>query len=349
VRFDAVPEETGGETEQFDITQNTFDATTTLSLSTVAIRVGYGYDSFDRTGRAFANMTDNKFRVSVDTLRTQYLTIRAGYDYTQRKGSGFSQSAIEDGGAQSGLRFYDEADRNSHKASVVFTVSPTAMVDFSASVATGREEYKGAGHQFGLLNADVNDYTFSVGLTPNDRTDAGITYGRSTYSSLQLSRNANPPPDPTWTDPTRDWTMDNDEKVNTFTAYVNVMKLVKDSELRFGYDFNDSDNAYLLGGPRTTSLAALGQFVPLPNVTNQWQRFTVDYKVFLARNLGLGLGYWYEKFEVSDFNTIDTNGPVGFAAPTGTPRIDWLGGLMTGYGNRPYTGQTVFVRLLYRF
>ena len=30
-------------------------------------------------------------------------------------------------------------------------------------------------------------------------------------------------------------------------------------------------------------------------------------------------------------------------------RIDWLGGLMTGYGNRPYTGHTAFVRLLYRF
>jgi cysteine synthase len=31
------------------------------------------------------------------------------------------------------------------------------------------------------------------------------------------------------------------------------------------------------------------------------------------------------------------------------PRIDWLGALTTGYGNRPYTGNTGYVRLLYRF
>ena len=375
VRFDGVPEETGGETEQFDVTQDTLDATATMSLGSVAVRTGYGYDSFHRTGRSFANMTDRRFKLSVDTLRTQYLTIRAGYDYTQRRGEGFSESAIEDGGAQPGLRFYDEADRNSHRTSVIFILSPIDILDFSATLGTSREKYLGEGHEFGLLNADVSDYTFGVTVTPSDRADFGVTYGRNDYSTFQKSRNANPdctlfPPCPasgynSWKDPNRDWTLDNDERVNTFNAYVDVMKLYKDSELRFGYDFNDSDNAYLHGGPRVTALktntiltggdtapCAAGLtscFLPLPNVTNQWSQFTVDYKLFLGNNIGIGLGYWYEKLEISDFNTIDTNGPVGFAAATGTPRIDYLGGLMTGYGNRPYTGQTGFVRLLYRF
>jgi hypothetical protein len=40
---------------------------------------------------------------------------------------------------------------------------------------------------------------------------------------------------------------------------------------------------------------------------------------------------------------------VGFAAATGVPRIDWLGGLATGYGNRPYEGSTFLVRALVRF
>ena len=52
---------------------------------------------------------------------------------------------------------------------------------------------------------------------------------------------------------------------------------------------------------------------------------------------------------VTDWNTIDSNGPVGFVDATGVPRIDWLGGLTTGYGNRPYTGNTFFVRALVRF
>ena len=57
----------------------------------------------------------------------------------------------------------------------------------------------------------------------------------------------------------------------------------------------------------------------------------------------------FEKLEISDFNTIDTNGPVGFTPETGAPRIDWLGGLITGYGNRPYAGHTAHLRVLYRF
>jgi MtrB/PioB family decaheme-associated outer membrane protein len=349
VRFDGVPEETGGESEQFDITQDTLDASATLSLKSVAIRAGYGYDAFLRTGRSFADMNDRRFRLSVDTLRTQHVTVRAGYDYTQRRGNGFSEDAIEEGGSQPGLRFYDEADRNSHRTSLIFIVSPIGMIDLSATIGTSREEYKGAGHEFGLLNTDVDDYTVGVTVMPNDRTDLGLSWGRNLYSTLQKARNANPPPDPTWTDPARDWTLDNDETVNNVNAYVNLSGLYKEGELRVAWDFSDSDNAYLLGGPRTQSLAAAGQFIPMPNVTNRWNRVTVDYRIYVARNVGLGTGFWYEKLEISDFNTIDTNGPIGFAAATGVPRIDWLGGLMTGYGNRPYTGKTAFVRVLYRF
>ena len=33
----------------------------------------------------------------------------------------------------------------------------------------------------------------------------------------------------------------------------------------------------------------------------------------------------------------------------GAPRIDYLGLISTGYGNRPYKGNTAFVRLLYLF
>jgi hypothetical protein len=31
------------------------------------------------------------------------------------------------------------------------------------------------------------------------------------------------------------------------------------------------------------------------------------------------------------------------------PRIDYLGEINTGYGNRPYTGNTAFMRVLYFF
>ena len=46
---------------------------------------------------------------------------------------------------------------------------------------------------------------------------------------------------------------------------------------------------------------------------------------------------------MTDFATIDLPGQPG------VPRIDYLGEISTGYGNRPYDGNSVFIRLLYRF
>ncbi|MGC4086173.1 MAG: MtrB/PioB family outer membrane beta-barrel protein [Vicinamibacterales bacterium] len=350
VRFDAVPEETGGETENFNIRQNTFDLTGTLNLiKYTAINLTYGYDDFARTGRAFSDMRDYTFKASVDTVGNQWVTLRAAAEHTDRIGSGFSEASIEEGGSQPGLRFYDEANRNRNKGTLLLVINPMSSMDITLSTSTGKDTYSGEGHDFGLLDNDNTNVTLSFGLTPVDGVDLGASYGRDRFVSNQKSRNANPPPDPTWTDPSRDWTVKNEELVNNVDVYVNLSKLAEKTNVRFNYDYADSDNGFLFGGPRITSLAAVGQFIALPNVTNKWQKLSADFQYHFSKKVGAALGYWYEKFDVTDYATIDTNGSVGFTAATGIPRIDYLGFLGTGYGNRPYKGSTAFVRLLYFF
>ena len=182
----------------------------------------------------------------------------------------------------------------------------------------------------------------------------GADYGRETYHSLQQSRNANPAPDPQWTDATRNWTLTNDETVNNASVYLNLVKAIAKTDIRFGYDYSDSDQGFLHGGPRIAGLTAAGTFIPLPNVTNKWQRATFDLKYAITPKVGLGFAYYYEKFDVSDFATINTAGPASLpvallGAQTDTPRNDWLGSITTGYGNRPYKGQTGYVRVFYMF
>ncbi|HZR25911.1 MAG TPA: MtrB/PioB family outer membrane beta-barrel protein [Vicinamibacterales bacterium] len=345
VRFDAVPEETGGETEQFNITENTFDAAVAVKIAPfTSLKLGYGYDAFDRTGRAFSNMTDNAFRASIDTVGNQFITVRALYEHVDRKGSGFSEDAIEEGGSQPGLRFYDEADRQRDRGTLLFVLNPVDAVDVTLSMSTGKDTYNGAGHDFGLLDNDNTNVNIGVGFTPSQFLNFGANYGRDHYASNQKSRNANPPPDPQFTDPTRDWTLNNTENVNNFNAYVDVPKAFGNkTNVKISYDYSDSDNGFVFGGPRVAALAAVGQFIPLPNVTNTWQRFAADFSYYFQKQVGVAVGYWYEKLDVSDFATIDLPGSPG------TPRIDYLGEISTGYGNRPYKGNTAFVRLLYRF
>src|SRR5262245_48617934 len=309
VRFDAVPEATGGFSEQFDIVDNFADVNVNFNvLRYTTLRIGYGFDSFDRTGRSFSNMTDHTIRTSIDTVGNQWVTIRALYEFTDRTGSGFSEDALEDGGSQPGLRFYDEADRTRHRGTLLFDVTPRDTVDLTFSLVAGSDTYGGPGHEFGLLDSNIRAYTVGINFYPSDVVNFGANYGRDHFDSNQKSRNANPPPDPQFTDPNRDWMLKNTENVNNFNLYADLPKLARKTTARVTYDFSDSDNAFVHSGPRILSLAAAGQFIPLPNVTNSWHRLAADVQYFFVPRVGIGVDYWYERFNVRDFNTIDIPG-----------------------------------------
>jgi hypothetical protein len=370
VRMDAVPEELAddpltphveGLSEYFQITRKNFDASGTFRLREYgSLKIGYANEQYDREGRGFSDVSENTFRLAYDAGLFDRANVRVTFDSGARRGDGYIISGVDyesgPAGTQPGLRYFDEADRDRTRAAVIFSVNPVPMASAYVQYSTTRDEFKAdesipAGREFfGLQQQDINGFVVGADVSPNEMLSFGISYGHDTFSALQTSRNANPPPDPTWTDPNRNWSLDNDEDVNTFLLYADVLGLAQSkADLRFSYERNDSDNAFTFGGPRIPALESAGQFIPLPNVVNEWNRFTIDAKYYLSPKLGIGVGYWYEDLSVSDWNTIDTNGPVGFSDATGTPRIDWLGGLVTGYGNRPYTGNTFFVRALVRF
>ncbi len=344
IRFDGVPEEGWGETEYLNIRQNRLDASTSFNLpANATFTVGYGYDDYARNHRSFANITDNTFRTALDVVGTQYVTLRGTYEYTQRTGSGYNEEFNLDSGAQPATRYYDEAPLDRNKGTVLLMVNPIEIMDVSFSVSAGKDEYNDADQEFGLLDSKVTTYNVGFNLHPTEMVGFGANYGYDKYSSLQASRNANPAPDPSWTDPARVWTLDNTEKVNNFNVYLDLAKAIEKTDVRLSYDFSDSNNGFLLGGPRTTAMAAIGQFIPVPDVTNQWQRIALDTKYYFSRKVGLGVGYWYEKFDINDFATIDAAGQPG------TPQTTYLGIIGTGYGNRPYKGNTGFVRIIYLF
>ena len=363
VRFDAVPEEVEeGITPQFDTSRHLLDTGVSFTPGGWGtVRVGYGHEAVERHGRGFSDVGEHIFRLSYDTFSSRYLTVRAGFDVGRRRGEGFVETGVDyelgPGGTQPTLRYYDEADRDRTRGSLLFTVFPRDTVDVYLQFAGGRDRYlpddsvpvSRPGELFGLHESDVVSWNVGVNFHPTDVFAVGANYGRDRYSSLQLSRNANPPPDPSFTDPSRDWTLDNDDHTNNFTGYLDLLRAIRNTDIRFAYDYSDSNNSFVHGGPRVAALTTANQFIPLPDVDNRWHRVTADVNYFFTARAGVGVGYYFETLDVEDFNTIDTNGPVGFAPATGTPRIDWLGALTLGYGNRPYTGHTTYVRLLYRF
>jgi hypothetical protein len=364
VRFDAVPEETGGATEPFNINRNTLDVTGSFTaIPNSTIRVGYGYDKWEHGVRATEGWKDNTARVSYDFVGNQYLTLRAQYEHTKRDTIGLDVEDLVGAGMQPAARFYDEAARTRNRGTVTAEVTPVSSFGVNLSFSSGKDDYQGADHsqEFGLLNNKNTAYTVGVSYAPDARVNVGAEYGRETYDTLQQSRNANPAPDPSWTDPSRNWNLANDEKVNSFSLFVNLVKALPNTDIRVAYDFSDSDQGFLHGGPRIAALAATvsaaapnGQFIALPNVTNKWHHATVDIRYYLSKKVGVGFFYQFEKFDVADYATINTAGPAtlpvsALGTQTDTARIDWLGSISTGYAARPYKGQTGIVRVFYQF
>ena len=206
VRFDAVPEETGGESFGHSIVRDTLDATATFQLFPQgALRFGYGYDNLNRTGRTHNDMRDNAARVSFDWLGNRRVTVRVGYEYVDRIGSGFSEQAVEDAAAQPGLRYYDEADRQRHRVNALVSLTPVDNFDITGAVAYINDSYGGPGLEFGLLDNENVSYTIALNYAPIKKFAFGFSWGRNQYDAFQKARQANPEPDPSWNDPNRDW------------------------------------------------------------------------------------------------------------------------------------------------
>ncbi|MHB1070108.1 MAG: MtrB/PioB family outer membrane beta-barrel protein, partial [Gemmatimonadaceae bacterium] len=172
VRFDAVPEDVPGAlTRGQDIRQSTMEAGATFMLPHrgTALKVGYIMDDVKRGGRAFSDMTDYTFRASLDAYQNQYFNLRGILETTRRIGSGLSVEHIEEGGGQNELRFYDEADMDRVKSSVILSLTPSSKFDLNLSLNTMDDEYTGEGHQFGLLSTNNTSVNLSGNFYVNDK------------------------------------------------------------------------------------------------------------------------------------------------------------------------------------
>lgn len=341
VRFDATPVTGGGTTLPLNVTRNTVNVDATITpMPYTAFRVGVGRDLLDHT-RAYSRLADTTYRASVHVTGHQYVGLRALYEHTIRDASGFDADVLTAGGAQPASRWYDDANRTRDRATLLVDVTPAAFIGFNATAFVGNDDYNDTNQQFGLLNNDNTGYTVGVSVAPARGVSFGATYGRERYTSLQKSRNASAAPDATWSDPGRNWNLDSDETVNTVNVNVDLIRALPKTEVRLRYDWTDSDQGFLYGGPRIDALAAVGQFVPLPAVTNSWQRGTLDVRYLMTPRVGLGAGYWFDKYEVNDYQTLDLS--------NGTPRTDYVGSLMLGYGYRPFSANTGFLSVFYVF
>jgi len=182
----------------------------------------------------------------------------------------------------------------------------------------------------------VQAVTFGVDYSPGAFVTAGVEYSFERYATLQRSRQANPPPDPQFTDPRRDWSTDMNEHVHTTSINFDFPHLVRNTSLHIGYDDVHDYARYVYQLTPDTTLGPLQQ---LPRIFNHFSLATADVRYTLSKRVGVGAGYRMDNFDTTDFAL--TPGIMN------TPLIPAF--LNLQYQWRPYTVHTGFVRLFYTF
>jgi MtrB/PioB family decaheme-associated outer membrane protein len=328
--------------------RTTFDADASYAAGKfVDFGAGYTFDGYSNhvanetvQGRIYESTGENTFRLTVDSTGTQYVSARVKYEHSNRTASGFDPEMLVEVGEQPGIRHYDIAPRDRDRVTTTFTVTPKPIFDVNASIFYGHDKYPET--TYGLQDNKNQGYSVGFDIVPNAMVNVGLSYGREKYDTYQTSRTSNPLPDPTFNDPRRDWNDSINDKVDTFSVDLNLVKAIKRTDIRFGYDISDGNTNYTYGLVPNTTLTAPLQYSTQPK--NQLNVARVDAQYFVRANLALGVAYWYENWKVQDFaldpavidNLIVRN-----------PTNNALTGFYTGYSNEPYKANTFFVRMSY--
>jgi hypothetical protein len=346
VNYDTTVVPLNAESEPFGSTRHTFDADASFTpVRHVGFRAGYTREEVDRTFRIVEKTTEDIARASVDLTGLSWLTVRGVFEHSKRVGSGVDGLELLAIGEQPLLRQYDISDRNQNRFNAIVLITPVSQFSVNASAGIGTQEYPGT--TFGLRNNDNHVYSVGFDFVPSDTISLGASYGYEKYTALQASRTANPLPantvanlnDPTqqFNDPRRDWTDDSADRVRTVTASMDLLKLLRKTDIKVAYDYSRAESTYTYGLAPNTVIATPLQLSP---VVNELQRATIDGRYFLSRRFAAGLVYWFDKYKVDDFAL----GPVASLAQpaTATPTL-----MMLGYFYRPYTANTVMAKLTY--
>lgn len=311
-----------------------------------AFGIGFGREDADRTWRIFENTAENTFRVTFDSTANQYVTLRTKFEYSNREGSGFDGHLLDEVGEQPETRHFDIANRKRNRTTAILTITPISWFAVNGSVAAGRDEYDESG--FGLRDNKNTAYGVGFDVIPMDAVSFGVNYGREKYTAFQYSRTSNPLPNPFFNDPTRDWSLDQNDTVNTFTASLDLIKALPKTDIRLSYDRSAGKATYIYGGPALTNPTVFTT-VPFQQlaapVKNELSGAKFDVQYFVRANVALGVGYWYEDYKVQDFALNEAT--IGTQIPTSAANGLIANTFYSGYMYRPYTAHTGWLRMTY--
>jgi hypothetical protein len=293
-------------------------------------------------------------RLVLDAVSYSWFSLRGKYEWSSKRGTidphalermtgtGCTPAATATCVEHEGMRHYDIAERDRNRVTVIASLNPFNTLGFNFSAGTGHDDYLNT--EFGLLDNRHFVYTGGVDYTPAENVLFSTSYAYERYEGLSRSRQATRPQ---FFDVTRNWSTDTTDKAHSLiaTAEFSLGKLA----VRVLYDYNLVNSTYIYGTgpipdrtlPEESDVVAstLPDPKQLPPTRSEAHRGSVDFLYPLNKRVSAGFSYWYDAYDVDDF-TLDENA---------NPSLDRGSVLLLGYIYKPYTAQTFWGRIVFRF
>ncbi len=337
----------GLETEPFGVERRDFLVDVRV-IPRSALSAGVGYSRFeeDRTFRVFRSTTEDVSRLTVDFAGTRWFSLRTKFEHSQKRSVRDEEhfkaySAIE----QPGLMHFDIAPRDRNRATLLATVIPVENLSLSVSAAGGRDDYLES--QFGMRDSTHRVYSAGFDSTLGARVVLSALYTFENYTALSRSRAANPGVQ--FVDETRNWATDTTDRVHSVVASVDVTGIRERLDVRFSadasraratYDYLTGALAeYLVPGETPNLVSTLATPKPLEPERSDFTRGTVDALYAVTSRVSIGMTYWHERYRVTNVSLDER----------ATPSLNLANSLLLGYVYRPYTANTFWGRVVYRW
>jgi hypothetical protein len=296
-------------------------------------------------------------RVVFDSLSTGIFSLRTKYEHAQRRGEGIEHGEAEliAIGEHPGMRHFDVAPRDRDRVTIVGTVTPTATLSLNGSIAAGKDDYRlelprtGLAPEdlFGLRDNSHRVYAAGMDAVPTDRVTLGGSYSYERYNALSRSRQASRTP-AEFDNPRRNWSAEGTDRVHSIIVTGGITQIAEKFDLQLDYNRARALYEYFAGSVPDRTLPEESVVDPtlptptaLPLVKSELGRGSADLTYALTSRIGVGVSYWYEQFRVADF-TLDAEANPTLAR--GAPAA-----VLLGYLYRPYTANTFWGRLIYRW
>jgi MtrB/PioB family decaheme-associated outer membrane protein len=294
----------------------------------LAAKLGYGWERMHREGGDVLTSDEHSVGPTVDIKPSSWLLFRASYKYSLRNAPNYNNNRLETTDPSNLSRKFFQAKRDRNKVSLFTQVTPWDALSIHAGFEFTGETYLDS--TFGTQN-DFN-YSPSLGFlyAPLDWVRFFVDYNWDRYDWKLNARSTNP------------WFSRGRDQVHTISLGSDL-DIVRDLfGIRLQYGFSDGRSAVRAsGGP-----APPNQATDYPTISNRWHEFLARLEYRVHKNIGLNLGYYFNRYNTKDYG-VDIMKPwMGDIDPG--PNVQhsiFLGDQLKG----PYTAHVGFIGLKLKF